>query len=265
MDLLQEAWRAGHARSAPRAAGGRRVLVAGGAGALGAAVLELLLACRGFERVGVLVTQPLASALQGLAAVLFEHLAEPPAPSTVEDTAIVVFDRVRHANGREEAFLRPEPSQLTALAAALKRRGVRQLVVVMPHAPASLPDALKHGLANLDEQAVAELGFDRLVFVRSAQAGGVVRASQALQRLADWVLSQLQVMVAPQHRTVRAAKVAQFTAQLALQLPSVPRGTRVVPPEILWEAGQTQDVAGLVDDWLQGRERAASVLPRLRM
>jgi len=263
MDLIHEALRAGHSRAGVQPGAVRRVIVAGGAGVLGAAVLEQLLACRGFAQVGVLVTQPLGTALQGLRPVMFDSLAD--APAAPEDTALVVFDRVRHANGREEAFLRPEPAQLLGLAAALHQRGVRELIVVMPHAPASLPDALKHGLANLDEQAVAELGFDRLVFIRSAQAAGRERASQLLQRLADWLLAQLHVMVTQRDKPVRAAKVAQFAAQLALQLPQTAPGTRVVAPEVVWEAGQTKDVAGLVGDWLHGRERESPTLPRMRM
>jgi hypothetical protein len=101
--------------------------------------------------------------------------------------------------------------------------------------------------------------------MRSAQAASRVRASLFLQRVADWVLSQLQVMVAQREQPVRASKVAQFAAQLALQLPWSPPGLRVVPPELVWEAGQTKDVAGLADDWLHHRERAASALPKVRM
>jgi nucleoside-diphosphate-sugar epimerase len=263
MNWLHHALRAGHAPPLATPAAKRRVLVAGGAGALGAAVLEQLLATRGFTEVSVLVTQPLGSALQGLATLMFDRLAEPAAAA--EDTALIVFDRLRHANGREQAFFRPEPDQLVAIAAALRSRGVRHLIVVLPHAPASLPDALKHGLAGLDEQAVAQLGFDRLLFMRSAQAASAVSASRFLQRVANWVLAQLQVMVAQREQPVRSSKVALFAAQLALQLPWSPPGTRVVPPEVVWEAGQTRDVAGLVDDWLHHRERAPAALPKLRM
>jgi nucleoside-diphosphate-sugar epimerase len=264
MDLLRDALRAGHPSTPLKPGTTRRVIVAGGAGVLGGAVLEQLLGCGGFAQVGVLVTQPLGTALRGLVPVMFDRLGDSP-PATAEDTALIVFDRVRHANGREEAFLRPEPPQLPALAAELRQRGVHHLVVVMPHAPASLPDALKLGLANLDEQAVAGLGFDHLLFIRSAQAAGGVRAGQALQRLADWLLSQLQIMVTVRNMPVRASKVAQFAAQLALQLPQTSAGTRVVPPELVWEAGQTKDIAGLAGDWLHQRERGPSSVPKLRM
>ena len=132
----------------------------------------------------------------------------------------------RHANGRELAFVRPRPHDLPMLARWLHTRGTRRLVVVLPHSPASLPDALKRGLANLDEHAVAALGFEQLVFVRSAQKPGSARAAQWLQRLADGVLAQLQLMVAAPDQPVRAAKVARFVLELAAQLPASEPGTR---------------------------------------
>jgi len=275
MSLIHDALRA--ARAMPPPAATRRVLVAGGGGALGAAVLEQLLAGRAFGAVAVLVTQPLSAALRGLMPVLDTSLAWPAPAVPGEDTAVVVFDRERHANGREQAFWRPDPAGLPVLAAALQQRGVRHLIVVMPHAVATLPQALKRGLASLDEQAVAALGFDHLVFVRSAQAHGAPRSarllqrladwvlSQLLQRLADWVLSQLLLMIPQRDKPVRALKVAQFTAQLAAQLPLARPGTRIVPPELLWEAAQSGDIATLANDWLHGRERVGSALPKMRM
>lgn len=148
----------------------RRVLVAGGAGALGAAVLEQILASHAFEQVAVLVTQPVNVTLRRLVTVSESSLWRTAPTHTPEDTAIIVFDRERSANGRELAFLRPQPEGLPALAAALHQRGARRLIVVMPHSAASLPDALKRGLANLDEHAVAALDFEHLLFIRSAQA-----------------------------------------------------------------------------------------------
>jgi hypothetical protein len=249
MTLLHDALRAAHRTVPVAAAATRRVLVAGGAGALGAGVLEELLASGGFAQVSVLVTQPVNVALRGLSTVSQDQLLSPT--SVAEDLAVVVFDRPRHANGREAAFLRPEPAALPSLAARLRERGVRDLVVVMPHAPASLPDALKHGLATLDEQAVAALAFDHLLLVRPAHADPRVRADKAAQRLADWVLSQLHYMVPQRDKPVRAAKVARFVAALAARLPQATAGTRVVPPEAVWEAAQAPDVDAFAAQWLK--------------
>ena len=126
MNLLKEALRAGVSRHSHPASRQRRVLVAGGAGALGGAVLEQLLASHAFEHVAVLVTQPVNVAMRGLVTV--DEAALSAGTTGHEDTAVIVFDRERHANGREQAFLRPQPDRLTALAAALHGRGVRHLV-----------------------------------------------------------------------------------------------------------------------------------------
>jgi len=242
----------------------RRVLVAGGAGALGAAMLEQLLASHAFEQVAVLVTQNVNVALRGLVTVSESSLRH-AAGHVPEDTAIIVFDRERHANGREQAFLRPRPEDLPTLAAALHARGVRRLIVAMPHGAASLPDALKQGLANLDEHAVAALGFDHLLFIRSAQMQSGVRSASVLQRLADWILSQLQFMIPQRDKPVRPIKLAEFTARLAKHLPEAPQGIRVVPPELVWEAAQVRDSGTLAQDWLQGKALPETSPHRMRM
>ncbi len=242
-------------------------LVAGGGGALGSAVLEALLAGRRFANVRVLATRALGTAMQGLEPVVVGDFGTDAShdDAPIAHTALVVFDRERHANGRELAFFRPMPQDLVVLACWLYARGVRALVVVLPHSPANLPDALKAGLANLDEQAVAALGFEQLVFVRSAQPPSNERATQWLQRLADGMLAQMRIMVASTNQPVRAVKVAQFVAELALKLASSPPGTRVAPPELVWQAAQLRDPAPLVAAWLAARELPELNAPRMRL
>jgi len=265
MSLLQHALRAGQSGHLQMPITRRRALVVGGAGTLGAAVLEHLLASTAFAQMAVVVSQPLNVALRGLATVHETSLGERP-EAGAEDTAIIVFDRERHANGRELAFARPQPESLPALAATLRERGVRRIIVVMPHDAASLPDALKRGLANLDEHAVAALGFEHLVLVRSAQMpAGAASQSHLLQRLADWVLAQMRLMIPQRDKPVRPAKVAQFVAQLAARLPAATPGTRVVPPELVWEAAQRHDVDVLVQQWLRGVEGEGSTPQPMRM
>ena len=120
------------ARPLPRPRGraaDRRVLVLGGGGVLGSQVVERLLAGRRFAHVGVWTTMPMQPAMSGLEPVPDETLE-----AFAADTALVVFDRERHANGREAAFARPEPAELPALAARLRVAGVTALVIVVPHA-----------------------------------------------------------------------------------------------------------------------------------
>jgi hypothetical protein len=237
---------AGAGRAAARtSATRRRALVVGAGGALGSAVLEKLLATHCFERVGALVSRPIGSALRGFVAVDDAAL-----PAFSADTALVVFDRERHAFGREAAFVRTPPHVLPALASRLHAAGVRALIVVVPHAPALLPAALQRGLASLDEAAVAALGFEQLVFMRMPQAGVAADGLTAPRRLARWMLSQLRWMIPQREQPVRAQTVAQVVAALAVQVPQGQAGTRVVPSELLWQAAQQHDAAATVAQWL---------------
>ncbi len=262
MDLLHQALRAGH-RDAPAPAARRHgTWVAGGGGALGSAVLEALMGARTLAPLRVLVTQDFHATAQGLQTQDVATLAEAAGPAL--PLAVGVFDKTRHVNGREAAFWQPQPGDLLPLATTLHALGVRHLIVVQPHTAASLPQALKAGLASLDEQAVAALGFDHMVVLRTAQRPGDA-PSAGLQRLADAVLAQLRIMVPQREQPVRPAKVAALVAALARALPASPPGTRVMAPEWVWHAAQGADVRALVDDWLGGATLPTTPLPRQRM
>ncbi|CAN5877154.1 hypothetical protein BH11PSE8_BH11PSE8_19910 [soil metagenome] len=276
MNLLHNALRAG--RSAPPGAAAKAsAIVVGGGGKLGSAVLERLLASRRFAHVRVLVGQGFAAAMHGLEPVLVESFDEEPVDDTAAQsalvpgalgnagTALVIFDRQRHANGRDAAFIRPQPEALPSIARWLCAQGVRQVLIVLPHNPASLPDALKAGLASLDEHAVSALGFDHVVFVRSAQAPADARAEAWLQRLADGVLAQLRMMVPQTAQPVRVHKIAQFAVELAAQLPHSMPGTRVAPPELVWQAAQLADPQALVARWLGGGDLPEAEVKPARM
>jgi hypothetical protein len=260
MDPVQQALSAGHAAAVPMQRHG--VLVAGGGGVLGAAVLEALLASRGFAPVRVLVTRDFHATVQGLETVdaaLLGRTVDARVP-----LAVVVFDRARHANGREAAFAQPQPQDLLPLARRLLAAGVRQLLVVLPHTSASLPQALKAGLATLDEQAVAALGFSHVAMVRCAQPPAAT-TGRGLQRVADLVLAQLRLMVPQREQPVRAAQVARLVDSLARQLGASAPGTRVMAPEWVWQAAQGGDVDTLVHDWLGGTQLPRAMLARRRM
>lgn len=233
----------------------RRALVIGGGGPLGSQVLERLLAVGAFDGVGVLVSQPLQPALRGLRVVTDDEAAW---QALAPDTAVIVFDRARHANGREAAFVRPEPEALPAWAARLLGHGVRTLIVVVPHTAGLLPTALKAGLASLDEGAVAALGFDHLVFMRPAQGAAAATGTGALSRLAHGLLAQLNWLVPQGDQPVRSSTVARVAAQLAAALPASPAGTRVLPPAWLWAAAQRPNSDAVIDDWLAGRPLPAA-------
>lgn len=224
-----------------------RVLVLGGGGPLGSAVLEALLATHRFSAVGVAAVRPVAPALRRLIVVDAEEAAW---RALQPDSAVLVFDRQRHANGRDEAFLRPQPEHLAPLAQALRRTGVRRLVVVVPHRAALLPQALRQGLATLDETAVAALGFEQLVFMRLARADTGEAPAGWLPRLAAALLRQLHWMVPSTEQPVRDATVARTIGALLLALPMAPGATRVLPAVLPWLVAQGDDADAVVGRWL---------------
>lgn len=263
MSLLQHALRAGSqdpaAAAPPRRS--RGLLVAGGAGPLGSAVLERALAIGPWRPVTALVTQPIEVALDGLrVSQVPADWSTAPEVSGPAACALIVFDRDASAHGREAAFLRPQPAELPALARWLHRAGVRRLMLVLPHAPSLLPAALKAGLASLDEQAVAALGFEQFTIVRPTRAGPAVDGPLAggrLDRLARAMLSQLHWMIPQREQPLRATKVAEFVIELARRLPDAAHGTRVVPPELLWDWAQPDGGERVLQAWL-GLEDAAA-------
>ncbi len=238
----------------------QRVLLAGGGGTLGAAVLERLLAEHRFERVGVIADPALSPAVRRLHALPLE-------PNALlkfgADTALLVFDRERHANGREVAFYRPAPADLLALTRQLHAAGVQTLLVVVPHRAALLPVALRAGLASMDEGAVAALGFSQLLFMRTARPDAVAHGARggrsAPQRLAGWLLSQLHWLVPQGELPVSSGTVARVAVALALAL-RVESGsdsggasrTRVLAPEWLALAAQVTDLSPLLAGFLAG-------------
>jgi hypothetical protein len=174
------------------------LLVLGAGGTLGLGLLGEALVAGRFAQVQAVVEQPLASALRGLVPLPTARLQSPGRLGA--DSALIVFERERHSNGRDGAFVQPVPADLLPLSARLRAGGVRRLVVVLPHSPALLPQALRHGLASLDEGAVAGLGFEHLIFVRAAQHGSSAQPVSRLQRVANWWLSQLRFMVPQQEQ-----------------------------------------------------------------
>ena len=236
MDHLGHALR-GAVQTTPVAASTwQRAIVIGGGGTLGSAVLAEALVAGRFASVWALAAGSWPSTLRGLKPLTAEALRQPGAWSA--DLGLIVFERGRHANRRDEAFVLPEPGELPAWARRLHAGGVKRLVVVLPHAPALLPHALKAGLATLDEAAVAAIGFEHLVFVRAAQAQAAPRAPGWVQRAADLWLAQLRWMIPQSEQPLRAAVLAAHVVALARALPTLPHGTRVLSPERLWSAAQ---------------------------
>jgi hypothetical protein len=232
-ETLSQALRGAQHLPQPELRPRERLLVVGAGGTLGSAVLAEALVPGRFGQVQALVTEALTSIVRGFVPVPSHALAS----SELAPNAVLVFERQRHSNGRDDAFLLPEVQQLLPLARTLRQRGVLRLVVVVPHAPALLPQALAHGFASLEEGEVAAVGFSHLVFLRAAQGAGAVQA-RGLQRFVAWWLSQLSWMVPQRQQSLRAVALARCVVQLLEVLPQLPAGTRVVAPEVLWQWSQ---------------------------
>lgn len=242
-----------HALSAAnrRAAGGparHRLLIAGATGSLGDEVLRRLVGGQHYAEAVVLAREAMTTGMRGLRMYCVpETPPETWAPLAV-DVGIVLFDPPRLFHDRERALWTPLPAQLPALAGWMRYGGAHTLAVVLPHAQGRLPEALKRGLASLDEEAVAGLGFERLLFVRSAQKPADAPRAGPLQRLAHWMLSITRFMVPASEQPVRAASVAEL---VAAALERAPPGIHVAAPELVWHASQGR-LAQVMRQWLGG-------------
>jgi hypothetical protein len=227
----------------------KRLLVVGATGALGSEVLRRLVGSGRFAQTQVLAREPITPGLAHVAIVLAgaDDMATWPALPVPVQTGVIMFEPPRLYHDRERALWTPEPSQLVALAHWFRRCGVQTLVVVWPHAQGTLPQALRQGLASIDEHTVAALGFERVLLVRSAQKPKSVAGRSAPEKLAAWMLSVMRYMIPSSSLPVRAAKLAEFV-EAALQV--LPAGTHVASPELLWQAGQSSDMQGVLKAWL---------------
>jgi hypothetical protein len=212
-----------------------RLLIAGATGVLGNEVLRRLVGSARFSRTQVLAREPITAGMRGVQTTVVPSDDPQQWPPAAADVGVVLFDPPRLFYDRERALWTPTPEQLVPLARWLRASGVRTLAIVLPHAPGRLPEALKRGLASLDEQAVASLGFDRLLILRSAQKPPAAREGNALARLAHWMLSIFKYMIPSSEQPVRAVKVAEL---LALALRIAPPGIHVAAPDLVWQASQ---------------------------
>jgi hypothetical protein len=233
-----------------------RLLIAGATGALGDEVLRRLVGGQRYGPAVVLAREAMTTGLRGV----HMHCVPQSPPSEwvplVADIGIVLFEPPRLFHDRERALWTPQPAELVALARWMRRGGAHTLAVVLPHAQGRLPEALKRGLANLDEEAIAGLGFERLLILRSAQKPAAAASAGALQALADWMLSITRFMVPASEQPVRAASVAEL---LAVALACAPPGIHIAAPEVVWQASQGR-VTQVVRQWLGVGEGGCSGL-----
>ncbi|WP_048440949.1 hypothetical protein [Caenimonas sp. SL110] len=226
-----------------------RLVIAGATGVLGNEVLRRVVGTHRFESTRVLAREPVTTALRGVDLMVVPGEAPGDWPLEPADTALVMFDPPRLFHDRERALWTPQPEQLVAVARWMRASGVTTLLVVLPHAQGRLPEALKRGLANLDEQSLATLGFDRLMIVRTARKPVPARGEGMLRALASFMLSTFKYMLPGSEQPVRAVKVAEFVSAL---LELAPAGVHIAAPEVVWRAaqGHSRDLRETVRQWL---------------
>lgn len=209
----------------------------------------------GTQRIGpanVLVREPLQSGLRGVRAHVVGEQGIEAWPALAADIGLVLFDPPRLFFGRERALWVPRPEDLLPLARWMRGCGVQTLAIVLPQPQGQMPEALKRGLANLDEQAVAALGFERMLVLRTAHKPQAQQGLSPPQRLAAWMLSVFRFMVPASEQPVRASKVAELL-DWALRL--APPGIHVAAPETVWRASQA-DVREVAAQWLHAGRAA---------
>lgn len=202
------------------------VLVAGGGGKLGGEVVRRLTASVSlgrYKHLTLLVTANFHASMAGVRGyAVTEDIMHWPlfVPQEQMQTAVVMFEPPRMYYHRERSIWTPHPDDLPALAKWLYANGVQHLVIVMPHQPGTLPDALQQGLANLDEQLVTSLGFKRVVFMRMAQTDRVLKANNFFQRVANGVLGVSKYMLPSNQNPLRVSQIAQLVEEVLQKAPS---------------------------------------------
>jgi hypothetical protein len=230
---------AAHQQPVAKPTSAEPVLLVGAGGALGSAVLRALCA-RG--AVQVAITQPLLNAATDVVPVMLA-LAHAP-------VVVVVIDHAPHGKSREAALAQCAPDALLALAQRLHATGTHTLVVVTPHNELSLPAALQRGLLNLDERALAAVGFAHLALVRPARKAAPSASSGALQSVADRLFDTLKFMVPSQQQPVMHRKVAAFVEATVTALPRAAPGTHIAGAELVWQSAQAAQADAVVQAWL---------------
>ncbi len=224
-------------------------LVLGAGGWLGAAVLSQVLAA-GHSRVGAWVQRAMASTHRGLVGVSQSELATPSdaqREAWAGATAYVVLERPGLVGARDAAFVAPDVAQLPVLARQLRALGAKRLFVVVPHAANTLPEALRHGFANADEQALAGLGFEQVVLVRSSRdAASLPPGTPWLDRLAAAWWAQLRWIVPDAERPLRSVALARVVVAAARVLRQAPPGVRVLPQGLASRAAHAPEGAEAV-------------------
>jgi hypothetical protein len=225
------------------------LVVAGAAGALGNEVLRRLGGSLRYGHVSVLAREPIRAGMARIDLTCMPATPPDQWPTVQADVGVVMFEAPRLFYERERALWIPQPQQLEALAAWMRRGGVHTVAVVMPHARGALPEALAGGFVSLSEQVISSMGFETVVWIRSANDVAEPRPRTWLLRARALVLSVFSYMIPPSQQVIRAAQMAQVVSQA---LEHAPAGVHVLSHERVWQALRAGSPA-MASDWFAKR------------
>ena len=187
--------------------------VAGAVGRLGEALLTALLAGGGYARVHVLTSAPLGSSERRLHGVRGGGLDDPALKLPAVETAWLIYEQDRLANGRDVAFAKLAPAHIEEDAARLAAAGVRHLVLVLP---LSLVEQLSNSLlaGSALRLALARLPFERVELLHPATDAGPAPAS-LIDRLRRFYFSQLRFMLPDSLHPLTSEQIARAAVRIA--------------------------------------------------
>ena len=215
-------------------------LLLGAGGWLGAALLAQLLSSGGFSKVGAWATRALRSSHHSVLGVDIESLGD----AWVGGTGFIVLERSGLTGARDAVFGAPQVEDLVRMAQQLHAAGLRRLVVVLPHLPGSLPDALRYGFVDGTEQALSMLGFEQLLLVRSSRdALALPEGTPWIERFAAAWWSQLRWMLPGEEKPLRSVALARVVVQAACLMKEFTRSVVVLPQALASQAAHAPEGA----------------------
>lgn len=213
------------------------LLIAGAGGVLGREVSGRLIGSMAYDHTVVLTHSPFHATMRGVQDHTVVNNDPDQTPTISAQVGVMMFEPGNSFYDRENSIWTPSPDQVPALARWMAACGVRTLVMVLPHQPNRLPLALQHGLANLEEHAIANLPINTLVILRVADPRpAAAPVGNFGERLAAWIFRNLNYMIPSKEMPLRASQLAKVVGQIVQQAQQVESGTFVAGQELLSQA-----------------------------
>jgi uncharacterized protein YbjT (DUF2867 family) len=195
-----------------------RILIAGGSGLIGQAVLEQLLA-RPSIQIVALVRRPLGLVAPELTEIVcdFGSLEAHPLPDA--DVAICCLGTTLKVAGSREAFHRVDFDYIVNFARAAKKAGVKRFVLLSSAGASPSARVYYSRVKGETETAVKDVGFERLVIARPSlllgDRGRLGQPTRPIESAAQGFLKPLVAIIPMAFRPIRAEVVARALVRLA--------------------------------------------------